>query len=318
MKIKLWGVRGSLPAPINNQQLRRKLEQLLMKITPDDLGTIDSVRSFLDRQPFHATQTVGGDTTCVEVRSQEHNSLLVFDAGTGIRRLGDSLIRNEGFAEGGKEIHIFISHTHWDHIQGFPFFVPAYIPGNKIHFYSPFEDLQERFERQQLYDHFPQPLEGMASVKEFHTLSTEGSVNIDGITISCFPLNHPGGSFAYRLTENQKTFVFATDAEFTMVQIDELQEYNPFFREADILIFDSQYTLEEAFYKFDWGHTSVSMAVNMAISWNAKKLVMTHHDPSYDDEKLAAILDLALEHRKNMHKNEPEIIQAYEGLEFYL
>lgn len=318
MKIKLLGVRGSLPSPLGSKELQEKIVKILQQAKPEDLRDERSIRNFVHERPFHLNHTYGGDTTCTEIRTMRNNNLIVVDAGTGIRDLGDRLIREEGFGEGGREIHIFITHTHWDHIQGFPFFVPAYIPGNTIHFYSPFPDLEERFQRQQLFDHFPQPLEGMASRKEFHLIQPSGSLSIDGLTISCFPLNHPGSSYAYRFVENGRSFIFATDAEFTMVQIDELDYYNPFFKGTDILVLDSQYTIEEAFYKFDWGHTSYTMAVNLGISWDVGELILTHHDPSYNDEKLSTIHQEALEHQKNMRNSSMKIHQAYQGMEMVL
>jgi phosphoribosyl 1,2-cyclic phosphodiesterase len=196
--------------------------------------------------------------------------------------------------------------------------VPAYIPGNHLHFYSPFDNLRERFERQQLFENFPQPLEGMASTKDFHQLPVDGSVTIDGVTISCLEMNHPGRSFAYRFAEEGKVFIFATDAEFTMVQLDNMEQYRDFFQDADILVLDSQYTLEEAFYKFDWGHTSFSMAVNLGVGWNVKKLIMTHHDPAYTDEKLNSIYHEAYEHRAQLGNDALEIYQAVQEMEFHL
>jgi ribonuclease BN (tRNA processing enzyme) len=128
-------------------------------------------------------------------------------------------------------------------------------------------------------------------------------------------MKHPGGSMAYRFTEKDKRFVFATDAEFTADYLETFTpEQNSFFSDADLLVIDSQYTLDEAFKKFDWGHTSYTMAINCAMKWKTKRLVLTHHEPAYFDEKLFTIKTNAVEHRNAMDDTVPEIIMGREGL----
>lgn len=314
MIIKLWGVRGSLPIGLSNQELKKKIRTLLQNASCKDIESDSAIEKFINNQPFYLTHTYGGETTCVEVISEQSGARFIIDAGTGIRKLGDKMIREEGYGEGGKDIHILITHTHWDHIQGFPFFVPAYIPNNTIHFYSPYENLKERFVYQQPFEHFPVGLDGMAANKEFNIFKPGSVLEIDDVKITCFQLNHPGGSYAYRFEKSGKVFIFATDVEFTMVQLDNIEDYKPFFQGADLLVLDSQYTLEEAFYKFDWGHTSFSMAVNLGISWKIKKLILTHHDPANKDERLFQIHNEAKDHKKLMNDSEMEIFQAVEGM----
>ena len=166
---------------------------------------------------------------------------------------------------------------------------------------------------------FPISFETTASEKHFIRMNTDEFIQPErGMTIDCSPLKHPGGSFAYRLREGGKTFIFATDAEFAGEDLEKVGNDNDFFKNADLLMIDSQYTLDESFFKFTWGHTSYTMAVNCGIRWNVKNLVLTHHEPSYSDSKLNQILDEAVNHRNAMKMLKPNIYLAREGMTFKL
>jgi ribonuclease BN (tRNA processing enzyme) len=139
----------------------------------------------------------------------------------------------------------------------------------------------------------------------------------DDLVVDFYPLKHPGGSFAYRFKQAGKTFIFATDAEFTGEVFEKGHEDTlDFFKNADLLIIDAQYTLDESFMKFDWGHTSYTMAVNCGLRWNVKKLVLTHHEPAYQDSKLYENYQAAIEHGENCKNETMKIYIATEGMIF--
>ncbi|MCE9500063.1 MAG: MBL fold metallo-hydrolase [Leptospira sp.] len=238
------------------------------------------------------------------------------DGGTGLRELGNSIL-SQGFLAGkGKAFWIF-THTHWDHIQGIPFFVPFYIPGNHFEIYTSVPDLKERMKYQHVPTHFPVPFEGLRAEKVFHFIE-EGTEFSLGEHIKCYSkaVRHPGGSFSYRLEENGKILIFASDAEFNIDEMENIENYLGYFRNADVLVFDTQYTFEESLQKIDWGHSSASMATDIALKAGVKKLVMFHHDPSYDDDKLDAVYLRALKYKEMFDRTDSlEIIMAYEGLE---
>jgi ribonuclease BN (tRNA processing enzyme) len=131
--------------------------------------------------------------------------------------------------------------------------------------------------------------------------------------ISFTPLKHPGGSHAYKFQEGGKTFIFATDCEFTGNDMELIRNMSSFFNGADVLVIDSQYTLDESFNKFDWGHTAYTMAVNCATIWNIETLFLTHHEPAYTDKKVYGILDEAIEHKRHLGGSPLEIKLAREG-----
>ncbi|MCB1307552.1 MAG: MBL fold metallo-hydrolase [Leptospiraceae bacterium] len=316
MLIKLWGVRGSIPTPLDTGEYRDKLRGVLRHALDAGLNADSDINQFIEELPPHLGRVFGGDTTCVCVEPSVDEAPVIIDCGTGLRRLGDALMEGPcGRGEG--IVRICFTHTHHDHIQGLPFFKPLYIPGNEIHFYSPLADLEARLVRQQIDHYFPMPFENTASRKYFYVLNEKQPLELDdGTQIDFQPLKHPGGSFAYRFRRGGASFIFATDVEFTGEDMLRMDATHPFFGRADLLVMDAQYTLDDHFSRFDWGHTSVTMAVNCAARWDVKTLVLTHHEPSYSDARLMKNLQLAIEHKGNMNATRPQLHLARQGMQF--
>ncbi len=319
MQIKLWGVRGSLPAPLTNREYRQKLFRVLSLASDYGLEGKEAVSDFMNSLPRELARISGGDTTCVQVTS-DSGKIYILDCGTGIRNLGNVLMRGE-FGKGAGEANILLTHNHWDHIQGLPFFKPLYVPGNKLNFYSPYKNQEAMLSRQMEAPHFPASFENTLSTKSFNYVdpfSGEPYELEEGLLVDMYPLTHPNGSFGYRFRQGGKTFVFATDAEFTGETLEKQGSDIEFFKNADVLVLDSQYTLEESFMKIDWGHTSYTMAVNCALRWNVRNLVLTHHEPDYDDRKLFENYRMALRHSADSGENSLRIYLAAEGMSFRL
>ncbi len=255
MRITFWGVRGSIPTP-----------------GPE-------------------TATVGGNTSCVEVRAGK--LLLVFDGGTGLRLLGKSLLKSMPITA-----HLFFSHVHWDHIQGFPFFDPAFVPGNVIHLYggnNVSRTLEETLAGQMDHPSFPVHLSEMGAKMHFHDVIEGQPLELDAgdgteAIITTARGNHPNGVWAYRVDHGGHSVMYATDTEHYAVVDPQLLKLA---KGVDVLVYDSQYTPEEyagtngGMPKLGWGHSTFDEAVKLAKTAGAKKLVLYHHDPTQNDVAVA-------------------------------
>jgi phosphoribosyl 1,2-cyclic phosphodiesterase len=311
MKVTFWGVRGSIPSPLTTREIEAKIVTALKGAKPSDLQDDKSIRSYVESLPLSVRGTVGGNTSCVEV--SDGSTEIIIDAGSGLRRLGEKLLLGD-FGKGKGVGHILLSHFHWDHIQGIPFFVPAYIPGNRLFFYSPRRHFQKLLEKQQNFDNFPKGFNDLPADIECVELKTSGSIKIENMDLSWIKLNHPGDSYAYRLENSSGSLVYATDCEYEILCQEDIDKYVSFFSGCDILIFDSMFTPRAAEEHPGWGHSTAQMGVEIARKADIKRLILYHHEPSYDDAKLERICQSAEMKDCNNPKNKLQVIVAYEGL----
>ncbi|MBT5348562.1 MAG: MBL fold metallo-hydrolase [Nitrospina sp.] len=245
---------------------------------------------------------------------QVGDELLIFDAGSGIRMLGQELMATD-FGRGQGKANVFFSHTHWDHILGIPFFVPFYIKGNQFTVNSPLPDIQERLEGQQKFEYFPIPFSIYASDIDFVVLENKTEQKIGDMAVTWKAMYHPGQCFAYRVDYKGKSVVYATDAEYKKLGSSDLKPAVEFFQDADLLIFDSMYTFSEGLEKEDWGHSSTFIGVDLALEANVKQIAFFHHEPTYSDFKLMDIFRQTEKYLKLVApKQELKMFLSYEGL----
>lgn len=238
--------------------------------------------------PGIETVRYGGNTSCLEMRVG--GKLLIFDGGTGLRVLGTTLLKQMPV-----EAYMFFTHSHWDHIQGFPFFVPAFIPGNRFHIYGAVapngSTLKQRLSDQMLHPNFPVPLRIMQSDLKFYDMQIGELITLDDIKIETGRLNHPSDAMGYRVMWRGQTVVYCTDTEHPQEGLDENVLH--LARNADVFIYDATYTDEEYYHpktpKIGWGHSTWQMAVKIAKEAGVKKLIIFHHDPAHNDDFLDRI-----------------------------
>jgi phosphoribosyl 1,2-cyclic phosphodiesterase len=273
-KINFWGVRGSIACP--GQQ----------------------------------TVRYGGNTPCVEFQVGEKR--LIFDGGTGLRVLGQSLL-----SQMPVEAHMFFTHSHWDHIQGFPFFIPAFIKGNCFHIHGTTAPngatIKQRLHDQMLHPNFPVPLQIMQADLNFYDLGIGETVIIGDIAVENAKLNHPGEAVGYRVNWRGFSAAYVTDTEHFPNQLDD--NVLKLANNADVLIIDCAYTDEEYYSekssKVGWGHSTWQEAVKIAKAANVDKLVIFHHDPTHNDDFLDQVAKETVNHF-------PNTIMAREGLSIEL
>lgn len=256
--------------------------------------------------PGAGTTKYGGNTSCVELRCG--TDIFIFDAGTGVRPLGLKLIKE--FMDRPLTLHLFISHTHWDHIQGYPFFRPAYLPDTTIHIYGSGgqgRPLEKVLRGQMDADYFPVALGDMKSTVHVHEFKGK-PFQIGDATIAAMYLNHPGMTLGYRVTYEGNSIVYATDNEPYQQTLPHLghraeagrefgqrldAEFVRFLERADLYIGDAQYTDDEYPERIGWGHSSISATVEAALAAQVRSLAFFHHDPLHDDPMVASMAETA-------------------------
>jgi phosphoribosyl 1,2-cyclic phosphodiesterase len=290
--VRFWGTRGSIPTP------------------------------------GHRTRKYGGNTSCVEIRFDD--ALFICDGGTGLRELGVDLTQRRRREQ--IEAHMFFSHTHWDHIQGFPFFLPAYAKESSLFVYdtTPEDDRVHRLLLGQMRsEYFPVTFKDLGSKIVACNLAG-GEKRIDGVGVRYFEQTHPGRSFAFRFEKAGKSIVYATDHELDarlldpdIVRRDPLalrrlpEDFVRFVSDADLLIADAQYTDSEYDEKVGWGHARANTVVDLALQSGARQCALFHHDPMHSDDEVELIVHEGRE-RAAAAGSKLVVFGAREGLEIKL
>ena len=311
MIVRFWGVRGSVPTPLTPEQIQSKIMAAIQRVTPQDLENADTKAKFISSLPQWIYGTAGGNTACVEIKTDK--SEFILDAGTGIRVLAKS-----HRLPADKHYNLFFSHFHWDHIQGLPFFDAAFDPASSFDVYTCFPNGKELLQKQMTNPYFPVPFEAFTKNFNFHQITPGKAFMIDDVEVNSCLMSHPGNSYSYSFKHNGKKVVYATDVELKIKDYVVTPESESVFKDADCIILDSQYTVEEAFRKENWGHSSFCYAIDFAVFWKIKKLYLFHHEPTYDDKKLNSILQAARWYAQYIEHSEVEIYLAKESKEIEL
>jgi len=233
--------------------------------------------------PGSPTVRYGGNTSCIEMLVGDQR--LIFDGGTGLRALGRSLLQHMPL-----EANLFFTHSHWDHIQGFPFFTPAFIPGNRFNIYGAVAPngatIEQRLNDQMLHPNFPVPLQIMGADLKFCDIDVGETVRLGEVTVENALLNHPGEAVGYRVSCRGKAAAYITDTEHFPDRLDDNVLW--LARDAEVMLYDATYTDAEyhdpMFSKVGWGHSTWQEAVKVAKAAKVKTLVIFHHDPTHDDD----------------------------------
>jgi phosphoribosyl 1,2-cyclic phosphodiesterase len=316
MRVRFWGTRGSIPVALTSTDIRVKIENVLRLALSKGVDSEDKLRAFLDNDLASLLpHTYGGHSSCVQIETAGEE-FLVCDAGTGIRALGASIPARTPTGA-APTINLLMSHVHWDHIMGFPFFAPAYLKGARIRIHGCHDNLEQAFRLQQSAPCFPVEFSRLAAEVEFVKLRQGESSRIAGFEVTPKLQHHSGDSYGYRLEREGKVIVYSTDSEHKLEDQSETDSFVRFFQDADLVIFDAMYSfLETVTMKEDWGHSSNMVGVELAQMAKVKHLCLFHHEPAFDDTRIHSVFGETIRFEQLTRRHQPlKISSAYDGME---
>jgi phosphoribosyl 1,2-cyclic phosphodiesterase len=239
MRIRFWGTRGSIPVGLTTADIRDKLAQALVAASGRRFESYGEAHDFAERSlPFALGHTFGGHTSCVEIETAGEQ-YFACDMGSGARAFGEHVLARQGGRPA--TVNVFMSHMHWDHIMGFPFFRPAYIPGNTVRIYGCHEQLERAFRQQHSAPCFPVDFRQLGAKIEFIRLAPGEAQLVEGLRVTPKLQRHSGDSYGYRFEAGGKSLVYSTDSEHKLEDRAETESFVGFFRDADVVVFDAMY-----------------------------------------------------------------------------
>ncbi len=318
IRVRFWGTRGSLPVALTATGVREKVMTALRGAAGRTLSSDRDIADYVDGLQLEVAGTYGGHSACVEIETGAPYYVLC-DLGSGVRPFGEAAIAKQGAAS-PQTYHIFVSHMHWDHIMGLPFFSPAYIPGNTLHIYGGHETLEQALRRQQSPPSFPVDFSAFRAKIDFTRLEPGIPHSIAGMIVTLKKQQHGGDSYGYRFDVDGRSIVYSTDSEHKLADVRETEEFVEFFRDADLVIFDAMYSLADAItVKADWGHSSNIVGVELCQRARAKHLCLFHHEPASNDAAIARVLADTRRYEEITRSGAPlEVTAAYDGMEIDL
>ena len=319
MLVRFWGTRGSLPVAPTADVIQKKVANALVAADGRRFADQAEAERFVEKDlSFAVGATYGGATPCVELEASR--SYLVCDMGSGLRSFGlDSMKRNSGGH--AKTYNVFLSHLHWDHIMGFPFFAPAFDPEATIRIHSAHSDAEQALRRQQEEISFPVPFDWLRAKITFVQLTPGEAYEVDGVQVETKLQHHSHGSYGYRFTDGDgRVVIYSTDSEHKLEKMAVEAAFIHFFREADLVICDTMYSLADTIsMKEDWGHSSNLVAIDLCHEAKAKCLALFHHEPTYADVDIERMHAESIRYEELTRAGTPlEVICAYDGLEVRL
>jgi phosphoribosyl 1,2-cyclic phosphodiesterase len=320
LNIKYWGVRGSLPSSPSPSDWTNHIEGLLRGFFNAGLRDVAQVGKYMESLGSSHLGGYGAATTSVEVRSAKNR--IIIDGGSGIRSLSEQIMSGKAGSSKGP-FHIFMTHFHWDHVIGLPFFVPHFVPGVQVHYYAVQEDLERLIRGIFEKPYFPVPFESLAANIQFHILPPRMPFQLDDMTITPYKLDHPDPCWGYKVECGKSTYAHCVDTEGTRVSREELGPDLPLYQNIDLMYYDAQYTFPELAEKANWGHSASQVGLDIAFREGIKQVLFAHHDPGATIQQVQDLKRQTLEYydwRLSVAKENSETLNpvqwdfAYEGL----
>jgi phosphoribosyl 1,2-cyclic phosphodiesterase len=317
MLVRFWGTRGSLPVAQKAGAIRRKITKALVAAAGRAFADEAEAAAFAEANLDFATYgAFGGATSCVEIETPE-DCFVICDMGSGLREFGLDAFRR--IAQGHSRVyHFFLSHLHWDHIMGFPFFGPAFDPGATIIIHTGHADAETALRRQQEEISFPVPFEWLKAKFQFIVHPPGQTFEAAGLSVTLTTQHHSHDSYGFRFEAGGRTVIYSTDSEHKVENMNAEAAFEAFFKDADLVISDTMYSLGDTVsLKQDWGHSSNVVAVDLCHAAAARRLALFHHEPTYSDEDIQRMHAETIRYEELVREGRPplEVICSYDGLE---
>lgn len=291
MRIKFWGVRGSLPSSLTPQEWTKHIEETMNQFFDQGFQKKADIERFIQARGLAAVGGFGTSTSCVEVTS--NNRSLIIDGGSGLRNLSDSIARQFQMDSTGRskdslpeEYHFLMTHFHFDHILGLPFFAPHFSKGKKINYYI----IQEEGERviREMFKKpiFPVGFEHLEAQVVFHKIQPYKKIQINGFDVTPYQMDHPDPCYGFRIELNGKVYAHAVDNEAIRTTKAQLGPDAGLFEKANLLFFDAQYDESDMPVKKGWGHGTCDRGFEIARHFGVQQILFAHHDPSFSIEDI--------------------------------
>ncbi len=317
MLVRFWGTRGSLPVAQRADAIQAKIAQALVAASGRTFADEAAAAAFAGSHlPFSTYGAYGGATSCVEIEGAD-DAFIVCDMGSGLREFGIDALRRCA-AGHARTFHFFMSHMHWDHIMGFPFFGPAFDPAATIVIHSGHLDTEEALRRQQEEISFPAPFDWLKATFQFVTHQMGETFDAAGVAVTLIRQHHSHDSYGFHFNRGGRSVIYSTDSEHKLDNMESEAAFEAFFAGADLVICDTMYSLGDSVsLKADWGHSSNIVAVDLCHAAGAKQLALFHHEPSYTDEDIARMHAETVRYEELVRADRPalEVICTYDGLE---
>jgi phosphoribosyl 1,2-cyclic phosphodiesterase len=317
MLVRFWGTRGSLPVAQKADAIQAKIAQALLAADGRSFADEAEAAAFAEANlPFSTYGAYGGATSCVEIEGAD-GAFIVCDMGSGLREFGIDAFRRCAAGHPGT-FHFFMSHMHWDHIMGFPFFGPAFDPGATIVIHSGHPDTEQALRRQQEEISFPVPFDWLKATFRFVTHQMGETFDAAGLAVTLIRQHHSHDSYGYHFARDGRSVIYSTDSEHKLDNMESEAAFEAFFTGADLVICDTMYSLGDSVsLKADWGHSSNIVAVDLCHAAGVKQLALFHHEPTYTDEDIARMHAETVRYEELVRADRPalDVICAYDGLE---
>ena len=282
MRIKFWGVRGSIPHSLDSAGWAQHFEKVMRDFFQKGYSKAEEIQSYIRSKPVTELGGYGTATTCVQVESESRQSIIV-DGGSGIKSLSDEIIK-QGSLKEGLEIHILLTHYHFDHIMGLPFFIPHFTAGCKIHYYSVQTDTENVVKSLFQKPTFPVSYASLSATIQFHQLEPYKENKVNGFTVIPYKTDHPDLCYGFKISDGKKTYAHAVDNEANRMNKADLAADAGLYESVDLVYFDAQYDEDTFADKKGWGHGTSHRGFEICANFNIQQILFAHHDPAFSIE----------------------------------